>query len=547
MEESIYQNLWERTTREYVIITDLERNILDAGDNVSRLFKDADSPSTCKEKFAKARNKEILSYRGRRYQVEVTHIDKYYSVIFRECTKELEMETQIKSLEKLAQNYEMLFDNFGDSSMYVTDGKGITIWAGRAVAETCGVLPEYLIGKSIYELEEEGIFYPSITSKVLDSLNYETTVQNTAKGIQAIAMGFPLFDKNNHLVKVMSFSKPVRQKGQHELSTGIDYEPDIFYPEIVSVSSAMAEVKNRIEIFSKVDTSVIIYGESGSGKENVAKCIHKLSRRCQKSFISMNTKELKENEMMENLFGDHDDSGGKLYQADGGTLYISNLFDLPYEVQNRLFGVMKGEPAWQNGKKGDCPDVRYIAGSTKKVDVENAPHRHCRFLGYMFSALEIEVPPLRRRRDDILPLLRYFQNTFKIRYDTECAFTPEAIQALYAYEWKENAKELKQVVQEAAIKSSGKEYKLIDVNELPTRILDKEEQESCQTGFVLNEVIALDEAVQRVEKYLIQMAVKESRNAKDAAVLLGVNQSTLSRRMHKYGIVNCKNEIDFSS
>lgn len=533
MDEKKYQRLWKKYTKEYVIITDLERSILIVSDNVRGLFQEAAYPETCMDYFARARHQEILTYKKKKYRVEVNKAESGYIIIFRDCTKELELGRQVENLDALAENYEMLFNRFGDSSMYVTDGKGITTWVGSQVAHSCGVSSEYLIGKSVYDLEEEGVFYPSITVRVLESLNYETIVQNTKTGYQAIAMGFPLFDKNNHLVKVISFSKKFKAKDIADKEFAPDYEIDMFYPEIISGDLAMNEVKNMVEACSKVDTPAIIYGEAGVKKIEVARCIHKLSRRCNNPFVVFQVDQVSKQKMMDQLFGGNCYQNSLLYQALGGTLYITNLYAMPYEVQNRLFRVMKGEGLEDENGMTIRPDVRFIAGSNEKVDVGNSNERHCRFLTYLFQAMEIEIPPLRKRRKDILLLLRYYQQTFKDRYDKECEFSSKAKQALFAYDWKGNVRELEKFMQSKALEES---HTIIELEDLPEYIVRNEEQEKEDNVFNLKEVIPLNDALQKMEIYLIQRALRESRNAKEAAQLLGIDPSTLSRKIQKYGM-----------
>lgn len=531
----IYQNLWERMTREYVIITDLQRNIVEASENVKRLFQGATYPDTCMEYFAKAAHNEILRYNKKKYRVEVNRIGENYIIIFRDCTREKELEQQVENLDTLAENYEMLFNNFGDSSMYVTDGKGITTWVGKQVAQTCGVAPEFLIGKSVYDLAEEGIFYPSITVKVLESLSYETLIQRTAKGYQAIAMGFPLFDKNNHLVKVISFSKLMKEKPLEESKFISNYEPDIFYPEIISVSPIMTQVKNMVEACSKVDTPVMIYGEAGIRKREIAKCVHKMSKRCNNVIQILKTEQIPKNEIGDVLFGKETVRDGMLYQADGGTLYITNLYAMPYEVQKRLFHVIKGEGIMDENGMVIHPDVRYIAGSVKHLGDEEIAQQHCQFLHYRFHAMEIDVPPLRERRDDILLLIRYYQHIYKERYDVECIFTSEAMQHLYAYDWSGNIQEIEKFVQSKVLSET---HSLIDVENLPEYILHNDKSMEESNAFSIHHIMPLNDAVAQTECALIKMALEQSENAKQAASLLMVDQSTLSRKIKKYNLKN---------
>lgn len=528
-----YQYMWDKATKEYVIITDINRNVLEVSENVKRLFKDINFQKTCIDYFAKAKQNEVLEYQNKKYKVRVTRFEKRYIIIFSDCTELLRVTAEIKNLENLAKNYEMLFNNFGNSSMYVTDEKGITTWVGEQVARTCGVQPEYLIGKSVYELENEGIFYPSITAKVLETLSYETIIQSTAMGQQAVSMGFPLFDKDNHLVKVISFSKPVNNDGM----AGFDEtagQREIYFPEIISESGKMTEVKNMVEAAAKVDTPVMIYGEAGVGKEDTARCIHKLSRRCNGQFIVFNVDRYKREKLMEMIFGSSSEvKKGMLYKSDGGTFYISNLYSLPYEVQKKLFHFMKDGYIIADTGEHIVINVRFIASCVSDDNIINMPDRHCRFLNYMFQAMQINIPPLRECREDILLLIRYYKNRYEKRYATKCKISKEAMQCLYAYDWNGNKKELKKFIKEIILQ---KENGIVNVDDLPDYILNNEKMPLHTEIYDLVNDIDLNSAVEKLERYMISNSMRKFGTAKKAAEALGITQSTFSRKAHKYGV-----------
>lgn len=517
-------------SKEYIIVADENRKIIEVSNNVNKLFADASFPETCLEYFANARNNEILSYKKKKYRVEINHINKYYAIVFRECTKEKDLEAQIENLDILAKNYEMLFNNFGDTSMYVTDEKGITTWVGRSVAGTCGVPPEYMIGKSVYDLEEEGIFYPSVTVKVLESLTNESIIQRTAKGIEAMSMGFPLFDKNNKLVKVISFSKKITDVNIN-LESNDEYKADIFYPELITNSAKMLNVKDMIVTCSKVDSPIFLYGEKGIGKRAVAKCIHRMSKRSNSPFECLNVEKYSKNELMEILFGKNNFHQGMIYRAMGGTLYITNLYGLPYDVQKRLFRIIKTSTATDQNNKEISIDIRFIAGANNRVSIDDIEkNHHCKFLSFMFQALEITIPPLRDRREDIILLLKSYVDIYSKRYDGYCAFTPEAMQKLYAYDWCGNKTELKNFVRKCVLNEA---QNLFDVEDLPDYIVYNQYDET-DSDFVIPDDITLGEAVEKLEIYMIKKALSGNVTAKEAAEELGITQSMLTRKMQKY-------------
>ncbi|MEA4968856.1 Anaerobic nitric oxide reductase transcription regulator NorR [bioreactor metagenome] len=528
MDES-FMDLWDSNTQEYVIISDSEKNVLHFNGKVRSLLNNAaNSPETVNT-LINAKNNDIISINRKKFMIHNGRNKEFRITILRDCTKEQELEEQVNNLTKLAQDYEMLFDRFGDSNMYITDQNGNTTWVGSSVAETCGVGKEYLLGKNVYELEEQGIFFPSITIRVLESLKDETLIQTTLLGTKAIAMGFPIFDKNNKLQKVISFSKVIQKKSDLDDFSFGKYRVDRYYPEVITNRQ---ELKTMIDLCCRGDFPFTIYGETGSEKESVAKCIHKLGNRCSYPFKAIYAETMTEDTLKSKLFGESDFREGILTEINGGTLFISGLTSLSYELQNILFKIIRDSGYTDENGEFYPLNIRYIAGITEKAEEDKKDGQICRMLFYQVGVMKVFCPPLRERRDDIPLLIRYFMNLFLDIYGVKKNFNANVLQYLYAYNWYGNFDELKQFVENYYLNDKKS---VLGVEDLPYYVINNQNIIDGNPLFY-NRVVPMDQAVMHLEKHLIKMALLQSENGIDAAKKLGITQSTLSRKMQKYNI-----------
>ena len=527
--QDIVLPLWENYTDECIVITDLQRNIIYKNTKFNSLLSNCADCDELVNSIVNTNNNDVLIIKKERYLVRHGRNAQYRIIVLSKKTKELNLENEVKSLTKIAEDYEMLFQKFGDKNIYVTDGKGVTTWAGSYIAQTCGVTQDTLVGKSVFELEEQRIFFPSVIAKVLRSYKEETSVQTSALGMKYITMAFPIFDKDNNLAKVISFSNLMGEEEAEDKIEIIDYVKDEFFPELISYNS---EIKNMVRICSTVDSPLFLYGEKGAGKENIARCIHKLSKRSGNVFYKLDALFMDIEELNNKLFGKEEFSEGVLSIVNGGTLYISNLSRIPYEIQNKLFYVIK-DGGYTSAEGRFIPlNIRYIASDINKKSVEEFCENGCRHLYYLFHAIEIEIIPLRKRKNDLPLLIRFFSKSFEERYGYSGNIAPKAMKYLYTYRWPGNVGELKAFLENQFL---NLENNTVNVKNLPDFIINN----SSAIGNMLydgDEIISLSEAVEQCEKNMIELALKQSKNAYEAAEKLQINPSTLTRKMQKYKI-----------
>ena len=470
---------------------------------------------------------KIVEINKKQYHIKSSRISDRHVIILKDISDKVSMEQEKESIKKIKDDFSMLCQNFAENSMYITDGKGNTLYVGKKIAEECGVPAEYLLGKNVRELETESIFYPSICKKVLSTLQIEVLSQKTNDENQAIAMGFPIFDNNNNLKKVYSFSKRIKVKNKKDYKLeGLDYEIDAFYPEIISKSTNMIKLKEMIKICAKVDSPVMIFGEAGSGKGSVAKCIHKFSRFKDLNFLTLDCIKLAENDEEEiNKFN-------RYFQLVKGTIYLKDIDRLPEKYQKIIFNIYSNSNALLHR------DIRILSGTTLSREEIESGDIIMNSLKCSLCTITLNTIPLRDRREDILITIKYYLMFYKNLYEKEREIDIDAYKILYAYNWYGNVRELKYFIENLFINN---DKVVCDIEDIPEHI--KENNESLyfinlciSEKFSLYEYKNIDNIIENLEKEMIVIALKNSKNFTEAAQKLKLTQSTMSRKVKKYNI-----------
>lgn len=307
---------------------------------------------------------------------------------------------------------------------------------------------------------------------------------------------------------------------------------DIFF----GTSPQMQEILKLLEKIIPTKSTVLILGESGTGKGVLAEFIHYNSPRKDKPFISINCSAIPENLLESELFGYKkgaftgaiNDKKGLIELANGGTLFLDEIGDMPLNLQAKILKFLEsGEfiPLGDTAKKQ--VDVRVIAATNKDLETLIREGKFREDLYYRLNVIEIKIPPLRERKEDI-PALTYFfiDKLSKVHDKNIKGITNEALSCLINYEWPGNVRELKNVIERAIILVTG-EY--ITLNELPERI--KKERSTPFTSK------SLKEALEEFEKNIILNTLRQcSNNKEEAAKLLGIDLATLYRKLKKYQI-----------
>lgn len=298
-------------------------------------------------------------------------------------------------------------------------------------------------------------------------------------------------------------------------------------------SEAFQAIDHRIRLVAPTNISVLILGENGTGKEHIAAKIHHRSDRAEKPFVAVDCGLLSSSLAASILFGHEkgaftgatDNKAGYFGEADGGTLFLDEIGNLPMEVQQMLLRAIQSKTYRSvGGNRDKASDVRIIAATNEDLNKAVEEKRFRRDLYYRIREFVIELPPLRRCREDILPLAEFFIGEMNAELKKSVSgFDAEAKKLLALYHWPGNVRELRQVVQTAVLMTGEG---LIPSDALG---LDVTEAESGVSDFAL-----VDETMQKDR--IIKALKQTDGNKRQAAKLLGISPPTLYKKMEQYNI-----------
>ena len=355
---------------------------------------------------------------------------------------------------------------------------------------------------------------------------------------------------------------------------------------IIGKSGAMQEVFKMIGRVSRADAPVLITGESGCGKENVASSIHKFSLRASRPYVAINCAAIPADLLESELFG-HEKGAftgattqriGRFEQCDGGTLFLDEIGDMPIAIQSKILRVLQeGEFSRVGGNQTLKSDARIIAATNRELEKEVSEHRFREDLFYRLNVVRIQIPPLRERREDIPLLVDFFlQRLAEQRRSERIRIAEEAMELLMEHDWPGNVRELENTVQRACVLATSKILLAKDfpignqrrytprdvasepadaaVSELPssaaTSVMEAPSAQSAAAAAAVPELhqaveILLNAAAANEELELLPWLEREmtlhamrrtGNNQVRAAKLLGITRGTLRKRLERYGI-----------
>ncbi|MGA2660433.1 MAG: sigma-54 dependent transcriptional regulator [Verrucomicrobiota bacterium] len=306
-------------------------------------------------------------------------------------------------------------------------------------------------------------------------------------------------------------------------------------PSPIFQSAAMREVVRKIDRIAPSDVTVLITGESGTGKEVIADLLHALSSRSKGQIIKVNCAALPRELIESELFGSvrgaftgaHADREGLFRQSEGGTLLLDEISEMPVDTQSKLLRVLQDQEVRPvGGKTSYKTNCRIIAATNRNPQDAIQAGKLREDLFYRISAISLHLPPLRERREDIVPLANSFLKRFAAQANrTLTGFRPSAVERLTAFDWPGNVRQLQNEVQRAVLLCEGNEIDASDLSISETRAAA---EESADTNFTLLE------GVER--NAIIQMLKETGGNKLETAKRLGIGRQTLYNKIKAYGI-----------
>ncbi len=308
------------------------------------------------------------------------------------------------------------------------------------------------------------------------------------------------------------------------------------FAEIIGKSASLQDIFRVVEKIADTNASVLIQGESGTGKELIAKAIHFNSRRAAKPFLAVNCGALPETLLESELFGHTkgsftgavSDKKGLFRAADGGTLFLDEIGEMPTSLQVKLLRALQEHEVLPVGSSAAVKfDARIIAATNKNLETEVTENRFREDLFYRLNVIEISLPPLRERREDIPLLVKHFiSRTAKEQNAPEKSFSPEAMAAMINYAWHGNVRELQNAVERSFLLS---DEEILREN-LPPKI-----RNDSQNAFEMRDRSGIHPTLEEMERrYILEVMKSVNDDKTNAADILGIDLSTLYRKLKKY-------------
>ncbi|AZU62553.1 sigma-54 interaction domain-containing protein [Neobacillus mesonae] len=435
---------------------------------------------------------------------------------------------------------EDIFEGSFDEIMVVN--KNGIVKKVNSVCEINYHLPiEEIIGKHVEELEQNGVFSPSASLQVIEKKVPIELLQKTRYGRYLHVRARPLFNNKGNLTKVVCYSRDLTElinlrKKLEEIEEQLEtYHNELNEPVefhgVISKSSEMQKVLKIVKKIAKVDTTVLILGETGVGKSKIVQHIHKLSGRGNQVLNEINCAALPEQLIESELFGYEGGSftgafksgkEGLIAASRKGTLFLDEIGELPLHLQGKLLQVLQEKKVRPVGGKSYIEvDVRIIAATNRDLEEMVEQGKFRKDLYYRLNIIPIYIPPLKERRDDILPLAYHFLDRFNNEYQSEVRFSPKVLEAFLNYSWNGNIRELENLIERLVIISDD----VITIKDLPYNL---REYQNKRNNKMLNEII------EDLEKAVITESYKQYNSTYKVAKELGISQSSVQRKIKKY-------------
>jgi len=458
----------------------------------------------------------------------------------------------------LGDNYlEAIFDNFCDG-IYITDGEANTIYLNHSYELITGLTYSDMVGKNMAELVSEGVISHSGSLDVLACGKPVTLEQWFRTGKRAMITSIPVMAGEEEeqrivlvvtvvreIMQIYSLQKELQRLRQQNLQyvnelRNLRNDPDSRF-ELVAEDGSTVRMMRMAEKFAVLDEPVFLQGPKGSGKERIARFIHRNSARAERMFMRINFSLIPRENPIGYLFGYTSAENGRYHMGilenmDGGTVYIEELTDITEgEVRSRLLSLLQNQACLLGDNIIHKLDIRFIVGSRYSAEEIRREHHMEPELLERLTELPLQVLPLSRRRDDILPLADYFLKRYMSVSKEKKVFSRECCLKMCAYDWPENIAEMKKAVQHAAILSSG------EVIEAEDMILGRDNPGErppanpySLTPEILPEHMDLKYELEKMEAAYMQASYERNRNVRQAAKSLGMDSSTYVRKRKKY-------------
>jgi len=472
--------------------------------------------------------------------------------VFQDVSEHEAIISELSNFQKLHKELEVIFESSYDG-LFVSDGKANCLRVNRSYEEITGTQRDSLIGKNTKSLVRDKIVDNSVTLEVLKQKKQITLLQVINEKKEVIVTGNPVWDDNGNISRVVVNVRDItelnelkRQLEETQKKRNFYYQTLQEYQEtehalkvMVTNSLDMRKVLEKAVKAAKVEVLVLLTGESGVGKSMLARLIHDMSQRKEQAFVKINCGAIPPSLMESELFGYEKGaftgalSSGKMgliEAGDKGTIFFDEIAELPLEMQVKLLEVLEEKQFKPVGAtQKTTVDVRIIAATNQNISKQVKKGLFREDLYYRLNVVPLEIPPLRKRRDDIAVLSENILEKLNRKAGIKKRFHPILIELLRQYDFPGNVRELINIIERMTVFS---ESDILVPDDLPSEI-----RINTASDPEANEKIPpLKQALSNYECKLLQKVLKKCESIKQAAEMLEIHPTTLTRKLTKFNM-----------
>jgi PAS domain S-box-containing protein len=440
--------------------------------------------------------------------------------------------------------YEALAANYSYDGLCVLDHDGTGLYINEAAAKICNYSEEEFVGYNIHDALRSGEISDSVSMLVVKKKRVITRIINI-RGVDVLVTGTPIFNEDGKLDKILlnvrdiyelnnlkmdqllSIALKNRQAVKDEFP--LDPLPDL--DNIVAKSKAFQNVIKLVLRIAKVDSTVYLKGESGVGKEVIVNLLHQYSPRATEPLIKVNCSAIPGPLLEAELFGyekgaftgaDQRGKPGLFEQANGGTILLDEIGDMPIELQAKILRVLQEHEVTRIGGRKTIPlNIRVVSATNKDLNELVQQGKFRLDLFYRLNIVPIEIPPLRERKEDIPPLAYYFLQKKNVKYNLNVKFASGVIHLFSDYNWPGNVREMENMIERLIVMSENNEISWSDlpfIHQQPHTMLQK----------------PLKDLLQELEYKIIQEKLQQFKTTRKTAEVLGISQSALVKKLQRF-------------
>lgn len=464
--------------------------------------------------------------------------------------------------------YELMLDNIPDG-IYILDDAGNYVYANSTYTHITGLNRAELMSMNVHDFLQDNQIDVCISDIVYQEKRRVVMFQDVVISgsgrlpFRQLVISNPVFGADGKVQNILAVCRPIdtlnafyNEAGSNSLGSCIISPTRKQDTSVVAESPAMQRIIQITKEIADIDASVLITGESGTGKEVVAQCIHDQGQRGKSKMVVINCAALPENLLEAELFGYEKgaftgaSAAGKpgLFElASGGTLFLDEINSLPISLQGKLLRAIETKTVQRIGAtKSKKVDFRLISATNEDLLEAVEEKRFRADLFYRLNVIPLELPPLRERKEDIIPLALHFLRHYNQKYNKNKQFAVRTLECMQAYEWAGNVRELKNFVERSVVMTVGN---YIDITNIQSVAASHEGRlRGSQDGPIvgsepgypweawLEEGLSLQDYMDRCEREYLAQALSKYKTSYLTAQHLGTSQSSIMRRKAKYGL-----------